>query len=135
MVGRVLDDGTSQIAETTYNSQGQVTSRTDPLGRRTSCVRVRSENGHSATLGRPLMLPIVRNLLLKGQGCAPRQLITDQLPQTRRFKSAAHVQRFASVHGLVQNLFRVGPHLLRAAHHRLLRREAFRAWDAVTCAC
>jgi putative transposase len=55
--------------------------------------------------------------------------------QMRRFKSAAHVQRFASVHGLVQNLFRVGRHLLRSAHHRLLRREAFRVWDAVTCPC
>ena len=55
--------------------------------------------------------------------------------QMRRFKSAAQVQRFASVHGLVQNLFRVGRHLLRSAHHRLLRREAFRVWDAVTCAC
>jgi putative transposase len=37
--------------------------------------------------------------------------------QMRRFKSAAHLQRFASVHGLVQNLFRVGRHLLRSAHH------------------
>jgi putative transposase len=55
--------------------------------------------------------------------------------QMRRFKSAAQVQRFASVHGLVQNLFRVGRHLLRSVHHRLLRREAFRVWDAVTCAC
>ena len=55
--------------------------------------------------------------------------------QMRRFKSAAHLQRFASVHGLVHNLFRVGRHLLRAAHHRLLRSEAFRVWDAVTCAC
>ncbi len=55
--------------------------------------------------------------------------------QMRRFKSAAHVQRFASVHGLVQNLFRVGRHLLRAAHHRLLRRQAFLVWDTVTCAC
>ena len=54
--------------------------------------------------------------------------------QMRRFKSAAHVQRFASVHGLVQNLFRVGRHLLRSAHHRLLRRRAFHVWDAVTCA-
>ena len=42
------------------------------------------------------------------------------------FKSAAHLQRFASVHGLVQNLFRVGRHLLRSAHHRLLRAQAFR---------
>ncbi len=55
--------------------------------------------------------------------------------QMRRFKSAAHAQRFLSVHGLVQNLFRVGRHLLRAAHHRLLRTRSFCVWDAVTCAC
>ena len=45
--------------------------------------------------------------------------------QMRGFKSAAHLQRFASVHGVVQNLFRVGRHLLRAAHHRLLRARSF----------
>ncbi len=55
--------------------------------------------------------------------------------QMRRFKSAAHLQRFASVHGVVQNLFRVGRHLLRAAHHRLLRARSFRLWDELTCAC
>ena len=55
--------------------------------------------------------------------------------QMRRFKSAAHLQRFASVHGVVQNLFRVGRHLVRSAHHRLLRTRAFLAWDAVTCVC
>ena len=54
--------------------------------------------------------------------------------QMRRFKSAVHLQRFASVHGVVQNLFRVGRHLLRSAHHRLLRTQAFLVWDAVTCA-
>ena len=55
--------------------------------------------------------------------------------QMRRFKSAAHAQRFLSVHGLVQNLFRVGRHLLRAGHHRALRTRSFRVWDEVTCAC
>ena len=55
--------------------------------------------------------------------------------QMRRFKSAGHAQRFLSVHGPVQNLFRVGRHLLRAAHHRLLRTRAFVEWDAVTCDC
>ena len=55
--------------------------------------------------------------------------------QMRRFKSAAHLQRFASVQGVVQHLFRVGRHLLRAAHHRLLRARSFRLWDEVTCAC
>jgi len=102
--------------------------------------------------------------ILKGQGRAPRRLVTDKLrsysaahrtvmpsvvhsprqyennraevshQSTRRFKSAAHAQRFLSVHGLVQNLFRVGRHLLRAVHHRALRTRSFRVWDEVTCA-
>ena len=55
--------------------------------------------------------------------------------QMRRFKSAAQAQRFLSVHGLVLNLFRVGRHLLRSAHHRVLRMRAFAEWDAVTYAC
>ncbi len=54
--------------------------------------------------------------------------------QMRGFKSIAHLQRFASVHGVVQNLFRVGRHLLRAAHHRALRTRAFVEWNVVTCA-
>ena len=55
--------------------------------------------------------------------------------QMRRFKSAAHLQRFAPVHGVVQNLFRVGRHLLRSVHHRLLRTRAFIEWQVATCAC
>ena len=52
----------------------------------------------------------------------------------RRFKSAAHAQLFLSVHGPVQNLFRLGRHLLKATHHRLLRARSFRVWDEVTSA-
>ncbi len=56
--------------------------------------------------------------------------------QMRRFTSAIHpAQRFASVHGVMQYLFRVGRHLLRSRHHRVLRRQAFVEWDAATCAC
>ena len=36
--------------------------------------------------------------------------------QMRRFKSATHVQRFATVRGLVENLIRVGRHLLQRRH-------------------
>ena len=54
--------------------------------------------------------------------------------QMRRFKSAAHAQLFLSVHGLVQNLSRLGRHLLKATHHRLLRARSFRVWDEVTSA-
>ena len=52
----------------------------------------------------------------------------------RRFKSTAQAQRFLSVHGITQNLFRVGRHLLRAANYRMLRARAFVVWNAVTCA-
>ena len=61
------------------------------------------------------------------------QPIRQRERQMRRFKSAAQTQRFLSVHGLVQNLFRVGRHLLRAVHHRLLRTQAFGVWREVTC--
>ena len=50
----------------------------------------------------------------------------------RRFKSAAQLQRFASVHGIVQNLFRVSRHLLRAVHYRFFRTQAFGVWREVT---
>ena len=61
------------------------------------------------------------------------QLTRQRERQMRRFKSAGHAQRFLSVHGLVQNLFRVGRHLLGAVHHRLLRTRAFGVWREVTC--
>ncbi len=52
--------------------------------------------------------------------------------QMRRFKSAGQAQRFLSANGIVQNLFRLGRHLLRAAHYRLLRDRSFREWSAAT---
>ena len=53
--------------------------------------------------------------------------------QMRRFTSAADAQWFLSMHGVVLNLFRVGRHLLRAVHHRLLRTSAFGVWREVRC--
>jgi putative transposase len=59
----------------------------------------------------------------------------EQERQMHRFKSIAQAQRFLSVHGQVQNLFRVGRHHLKAVHHRLLRDRALADWREVTCAC
>jgi putative transposase len=50
----------------------------------------------------------------------------------RRFKSAGQAQRFLTVHGVIQNLFQLGRHLLRAGHHRLFRQRAFGVWAEVT---
>ena len=59
--------------------------------------------------------------LLKGQGRPPRRLVTDKL----RRDAAAH---------RVLNLFRIGRHLLRAVHHRLMRSQAVGVWRDATCA-
>jgi putative transposase len=50
----------------------------------------------------------------------------------RRFKSAGQAQRFLSLHGVIQNLFRVGRHLLSSPNHRILRSRSFAAWQTVT---
>ncbi len=52
--------------------------------------------------------------------------------QMRRFKSAGQVQRFLTVHGAVNNLFRLGRHLMRASHYRQFRSKAFSEWQQVT---
>jgi putative transposase len=53
--------------------------------------------------------------------------------QMRGFKSVAQAQRFWSVQGVIQNLFRIGRHLLRSASHRLLRGRSQLVWHQVTC--
>ena len=53
--------------------------------------------------------------------------------QMRRFKSIRHAQRFLSAHGSINNLFRYGRHLMKAAHYRLFRDRAFVLWREVTC--
>jgi hypothetical protein len=45
-----------------------------------------------------------------------------------------HAQQFLSVHGQCNTLFRLGRHLLRAAHYRELRSRAFQTWSQVTYA-
>jgi len=52
--------------------------------------------------------------------------------QMRRFKSMGQAQRFLSVHGSINNLFRPGRHLLRAHHYRMFRARSFHVWNQVT---
>ena len=49
----------------------------------------------------------------------------------RRFKSLRQVQQFLSVHAPINNLFRVGRHLMKAVHYRLFREQAFDTWWTV----
>ncbi len=53
--------------------------------------------------------------------------------QMRGFKSMRHAQRFLSVHGPINNLFRLCCHGIKAEHYRLFRDRAFATWREVTC--
>ena len=53
--------------------------------------------------------------------------------QMRRFKSQGQAQRFLACHGVVNNLFRLGRHLMQARHYRILRGRAFAQWSRASC--
>jgi putative transposase len=54
--------------------------------------------------------------------------------QMRGFASSIQAQRLLTLHGLTQNLFRLGRHLLQAVNYRLLRTQAFQVWKEAVCA-
>ena len=54
--------------------------------------------------------------------------------QMRGFTSRDYAQRFLRIHGVIQNLSRVGRHRLRSVHFRMLRARALTVWAAVTAA-
>jgi putative transposase len=49
----------------------------------------------------------------------------------RGFSSSTQAQRFLTLHGLTQNLFRLGRHLMQAVNYRILRSRAFSVWQDV----
>ena len=53
--------------------------------------------------------------------------------QMRKFKSQGQAQRFLSCHGVINNLFRFGRHLMQAKHYREFRYRAFSDWMRASC--
>jgi putative transposase len=52
----------------------------------------------------------------------------------RGFSSSTQAQIFLTLHGLTQNLFRLGRHLMQAVNYRILRAQAFQVWKDAVCA-
>ena len=83
------------------------------------------------------VIPSVQHIRDKGSNNRAEnshQVTRQRERQMRRFKSVQQTQRFLSVHGPINNLFRIGRHLLSAANYRLLRGRAFGVWSEVICA-
>ncbi len=47
----------------------------------------------------------------------------------RGFSSLTQAQRFLTLHGLTQNVFRLGHHLLQAVNYRFLRTQGVSGWE------
>ena len=55
--------------------------------------------------------------------------------QMHGFRFDGQAQRFLSVHGQCNTLFRLGRHLLAARNYRMMRQAALSIWSQVSCAC
>jgi putative transposase len=51
----------------------------------------------------------------------------------RKFKSQGQAQRFIFCHGVVNNLFRLGRHPMKASNYRVLLDRAFVEWGRASC--
>jgi putative transposase len=71
----------------------------------------------------------------ENKGCElSHQPARQQERQMRRFKLKGQAQRFLSCHGVVNNLFRFGHHLMQAKHYRTFIDRVFSEWSQVSCA-
>jgi putative transposase len=52
----------------------------------------------------------------------------------RGFASSTQAQRFLTLHGLTQNLFRLGRPLMQAVNYRMLRTQSCDIWKESVCA-
>ncbi|MCW5784588.1 MAG: hypothetical protein KIT39_14845 [Nitrospirales bacterium] len=52
----------------------------------------------------------------------------------RGFFSSTQAQRFLTLYGLTQNLFRPGHHLMQVVNYGLVRTQGFQVWQEAVCA-
>jgi putative transposase len=53
--------------------------------------------------------------------------------QKRKFTSQGQAQRFLSCHGVVNNLFWLGRHLMKTSNYKVFRDRAFVEWNRAGC--
>lgn len=84
--------------------------------------------------------PDYANKLRRRRGKLGDSWFMDEMVMTIRgqrhclWRAVDQAQRFLAAHSQVHNLFRLGLHLIRAAHYRLFRDQAFAEWRQVSCA-
>jgi putative transposase len=99
-------------------------------------LKIVTDKLHSYSAAKREMMPTVEhsNQQYENNRCElSHQPSRQQERQMRRFKSLGQAQRFLSRHGIVNNLFRLGRHHMKAGNYRILRERAFNEWLRVSC--
>jgi putative transposase len=92
---------------------------------------------HSYNVTHCTMMPTMNHLnkiYTNNQAEASHQPTRQQDRAMRGFKALTQTQRFRTLHGLTQNLFRLSRHPSQAVNYRLLRTQAFQVGQEVECA-
>ena len=79
-------------------------------------------------------VPHINQMYANNRAEVSHQPTRQQEYHMRGFSSSPQAQRFLTLHGLTQNLFRLGRHLMQAVNYRLLRTQAFQVWKEAVCA-
>ena len=83
------------------------------------------------------VMPTVEHLntvYANNRGEVSHQPTRQQEYHMRGFSSSRQAQRFLTLHGLAQNLFCLGRHLMQAVNYRLRRTQAFQVLKESVCA-
>ena len=99
--------------------------------------RIVTDKLGSYSVAHRALIPAVEHIREKGSNNRAEnshQATRQRERQMRRFKSAGHMQRFLAAHGPINNLFRVGRHLMKAKYYRIMRDRGFALWHEVTYA-
>ena len=105
-------------------------------GQQAASIKVVSEKLRSYSAAKKELIPSVEHSTeqYENNRCElSHQSGRQQERQMRKFKSQGHAQRFLACHGVVNNLFRLGRHLMKASNYRIFRDRVFVEWAWVSC--
>ena len=105
-------------------------------GQGSTPLKVGTDKLASYSAAKKELIPSVEHSTVQyeNNGCElSHQPTRQQERQMRKFKSQGQAQRFLSCHGVVNNLFHFGRHLMQAKHYRTFRDRSFSEWMQVSC--
>jgi putative transposase len=103
-------------------------------GQQVQPIKLVTDKPKSYSVGKRELMPSVEHATKQYENnrCElSHQPSRQQERQMRRFKSQGHAQRFLSCHSIVNNLFRLGRHLMKASNYIMFRERSFDEWDMV----